>query len=132
MPALTNDPARCEVMNLGWGPQGHGPYLVRQEGYVPGGNDLRPQRFILQKDGRWLLNLTFVLLPEAEQERQLFRSLREVLVFLDDLIGRPVRAEAGLPPGISEAEILAQFESCTRRLLRGLRDCEVQPLVRPG
>lgn len=132
MPALTNDPARCEVMNLGWGPRGHGPYLVRQEGYVPGGNDLRPQRFILQKEGRWLLNLAFVLLPEAEQERQLFHTLTEVLMCLDGLSGRPVRAEAALPPGISEAEILAQFESCTRRLLRGLRECEAKPLVRPA
>lgn len=129
MPVLTNDPARCEVMNLGWGPRGHGPYLVRQEGYVPGGHDLRPQRFILQKDGRWLLNLAFVLLPEAEQERQLFRSLTEVLLCLDGLSGRPVRADSALPPGVTEAEILAQFESCTRRLLRGLRDCEVRPLV---
>lgn len=130
MPALTNDPARCEVMNLGWGLHGHGPYLVRQEGHVPGGNDLRSQRFILQKDGRWLLNLAFVLLPEAEQEQQLFTTLKDVLICLDGLSGRPVRADAALPVGISEAEILAQFESCTRRLLRGLRDCEVRPLMR--
>lgn len=129
MPALTHDPARCEVMNLGWGPHGHGPYLVRQEGYVSGASDLRPQRFILQRDGLWLLNLAFVLLPEAEQERQLFHSLTEVLLFLDGLSGKPVRADAVLPPGITEAEILAQFESCTRRLLRGLRDCKVRPLV---
>jgi hypothetical protein len=131
MPALTNDPARCEVMNLGWGPRGLGPLLVRQEGYVPGGHDLRPQRFILQKDGRWLLNLAFVLLPEVEQERQLFQSLTEVLLCLDGLSGRSVCAEAALPTGFSEAEILAHFESCTRRLLRGLRDCQAQPLLPP-
>ncbi len=132
MSALSNDPDRCEVMNLGWGPRGHGPYLVRQEGYVPGGMDLRPQRFILQKDGRWLLNLAFVLLPEAEQERQLFHSLTEVLVRLDGLAGHPVRAEATLPAGVGEAEILSRFESCTRRLLRGMRHCEVRPLTRPA
>jgi hypothetical protein len=132
MPALANDSARCEVMNLGWGAQGHGPYLVRQEGHVPGGSDLRPQRFILQKDDRWLLNLAFVLMPETEQEQQLFHTLTEVLLFLDELSGRPVRVDAALPPGIDEAEILAQFEACTRRLLRGLRDCEVRPLVRPA
>ncbi len=107
MSALTNEPDRCEVMNLGWGPKGHGPCLVRQEGYVPGGNDLRSQRFILQKDGRWLLNLAFVLLPEAEQERQLFQTLTVVLLCLDELSGRLVRADAALSPGISEAEILA-------------------------
>ena len=76
MAALSNDPARCEVMNLAWGPNGHGPYLVRQEGYEPGSSTFKMQRFILQKDGRWLLNLAFVMLPEAEQEAQLFQNIR--------------------------------------------------------
>ncbi|MBK8094027.1 MAG: hypothetical protein IPK32_19175 [Verrucomicrobiaceae bacterium] len=49
MPVLCNDADRCEVMNLAWGPNGHGPYLVRQEGYEPGSSQFKPQRFILQK-----------------------------------------------------------------------------------
>ncbi len=121
MAALCNDAARCEVMNLGWASGGHGPYLVRQEGHVPGGTDFRPQRFILQKDGRWLLNLAFVMLPEAGQEAQLFHSLGELSGFIDRLAGSPVRADATLPEGSDPQDILRHFESCTHRILRGMR-----------
>ena len=128
MPALSNDPARCEVMNLAWGSNGHGPYLVRQEGYEPGSSTFKMQRFILQKDGRWLLNLAFVMLPEAEQEEQLFHSLSEVLQLLDSLSSKPVNASAVLPAGAKADEILAHFEQCTHRILRGMRTCSTLPL----
>ena len=128
MPALSNDPARSEVMNLAWGPNGHGPYLVRQEGYEPGSSTFKMQRFILQKDGRWLLNLAFVMLPEAEQEAQLFHSLTEVLQLLDSLSSKPVDASAVLPAGANVDEILAHFEQCTHRILRGMRSCSTVPL----
>ena len=128
MAALCNDPARCEVLNLAWGSNGHGPYLVRQEGYEPGSSNFIMQRFILQKDGRWLLNLAFVMLPEAEQEAQLFHSLTEVLKLLDELGSKPVRASADLPAGANAEEILAHFEQCTHRILRGMRTCSTVPL----
>ena len=128
MAALSNDPARCEVMNLAWGAGGHGPYLVRQEGYEPGSSTFKVQRFILQKDGRWLLNLAFVMLPEAQQEEQLFHSLTEVLKLLDELSSKPVRASADLPAGANAEEILAHFEQCTHRILRGMRTCSTVPL----
>jgi hypothetical protein len=128
MPALSNDPARCEVMNLAWGPNGHGPYLVRQEGYEPGSSTFKMQRFILQKDGRWLLNLTFVMLPEAQQEEQLFHHLSDVLILLDLLASQPVRADATLPQGTSADEIFAHFEQCTYRILRGMRTCSTLAL----
>ena len=121
MAALCNDAARCEVMNLGWASGGHGPYLVRQEGYIPGGTDFRPQRFILQKDSRWLLNFAFVMLPEAGQEAQLFNSLGELSGFVDRLAGKPAIANATLPEDADPEEILRQFESCTHRILRGMR-----------
>ncbi|MBE7497953.1 MAG: hypothetical protein HS117_23670 [Verrucomicrobiaceae bacterium] len=128
MPALSNDPARCEVMNLAWGPKGHGPYLVRQEGYAPGSSTFKMQRFILQKDCRWLLNLAFVMLPEAEQEEQLFHSLTEVLQMFESLSSKPVIAHAHLPAGANADEILAHFEQCTHRILRGMRTCSTVPL----
>ena len=115
-------------MNLGWGQNGHGPYLVRQEGYEPGSSTFKMQRFILQKDGRWLLNLAFVMLPEAEQEVQLFHALSEVAHLLDAMSAAPVRADAHLPGDVSEAEILRHFEQCTHRILRGMRSCDVSPL----
>jgi hypothetical protein len=127
MAALSNEPARCEVMNLAWSPNGHGPYLIRQEGYEPGSSTFKMQRFILQKDGRLLLNLAFVMLPEAEQENQLFHSLTEVMVFLDGLSDKPVQAEEKLPPGTNADEIMAHFEQCAHRILRGMRTCTVMP-----
>ena len=116
MSALSNDAARCEVMNLAWGSNGHGPYLVRQEGYAPGSSTFKMQRFILQKDGRWLLNLAFVMLPEAEQEAQLFHSLTEVIQLLDAIASQPVKAEAMLPADANEAQIMEHFERCTHRI----------------
>ena len=128
MAALSNDPARCEVMNLAWGPGSHGPYLVRQEGYEPSSSTFKSQRFILQKDGRWLLNLAFVMLPESEQEKQLFHSLTEVAHILDTMAATPARVDAHLPGDVSEAEILRHFEQCTHRILLGMRSCAVSRL----
>lgn len=128
MPVICNDAVRCEVMNLAWSPGGHGPYLVRQEGYAPGSSTFKMQRFILQKDGRWLLNLAFVMLPEAEQEAQLFHSLTEVIQLLDSIASQPVQAEAMLPADANEAQIMEHFERCTHRILRGMRTCSTAPL----
>ena len=127
MPALSNDPARCEVMNLSWEQTGHGPYLVRQEGYAPGSVDFRPQRFILQKDGCWLINLAFVMLPEAEQEGQLFHHLTNALILLGALSDKPVTADDKLPQDTGAEEIMAHFAQCTHRILRGMRSCTVTP-----
>lgn len=127
MPALTNDPDDCELINLGWGPGGHGPYLVRQEGYAPGSTHFEKDFFILQKDGRWLINLAFVMLPEAEQEKQLFPSSAEVIECFEELRIKPVQADATIPTGASAPEIMAHFENCANRILRGLRAGSVLP-----
>jgi len=116
MPVLSNDVDRCEVINLALEPEGRGPYLVRQEGYLPGSTDFTPQRFLLQKDGCWLLNLAFIMLPEVEQQAQLFHSLKDVLTLLNELANQPVQADAALPEGVSSEVILARFEQCTNRL----------------
>lgn len=68
------------------------------------------------------------MLPETEQEAQLFHNLSDVLILLDRLAAQPVRADAGLPPGTSADEILAHFEQCTHRILRGMRSCSTMPL----
>lgn len=128
MAALSNDPARCEVMNLQYGPRGHGPYLVRQEGYVPGATDFRTHRFILLKDGRWIRNLLFAMMPEAEQEKNVLQDLGEVARLLDSIASRPVVAENALPASVNEAEVLRQFELCTHRILRGVRQCSITRL----
>jgi hypothetical protein len=68
------------------------------------------------------------MLPEAQQEAQLFHSLTEVLKLLDELGSKPVRASADLPAGANAEEILAHFEQCTHRILRGMRSCSTMPL----
>lgn len=113
-------------MNLSWAAGGNGPYLVRQEGYEPGSNTFKPQHFILQKDGFWLNNLAFVLLPEKAQEAQLFPSMREVARFLAGMAATPLQTNSALPAEVSEAEILQRFEQCTHRILRGMRSCVVE------
>ena len=128
MAVLCNDPARCEVMNLGWAANGHGPYLVRQHGYPPGSTDMQVQPFILQRDGCWLLNLVFATLPEEEQEAQLFHDLAALMGFIDRLAATEVRAETALPSGMTQAELLHRFENCTHRILRGMRLCAVTRL----
>lgn len=127
MPALTNDPDACELLNLGWGPGGHGPYLVRQEGYAPGSTQFQKDFFILQKNGRWLINLAFVMLPEAEQERQLFHSSAEVIECFEELRIKPVEADASIPADANASEIMAHFENCANRILRGMRTGSVMP-----
>jgi hypothetical protein len=127
MSALSNDPSRSEVINLGWGPSGHGPYLVRQEGYLPGSTHFNRQYFVLQKSGLWLINLAFVMLPEAEQEKQLFSTLSEVMSFFEDISTQPVSADDKIPDGSTANEIISHFESCTNRILRGIREGSVVP-----
>lgn len=127
MSALSNDPALCEVIDLGWGPTGHGPYLVRQEGYVPGSTHFKRQPFVLQKSGVWLINLAFVMLPEAEQKKQLFHTLSEVMLCFEAISTKPVQADDQLPEGSSAEEVMRHFESCTNRILRGLRDGTIVP-----
>jgi hypothetical protein len=61
------------------------------------------------------------MLPEAGQEAQLFHSLGELSGFIDRLAGSPVRADATLPEGSDPEDILRHFESCTHRILRGMR-----------
>ncbi|MBL9115445.1 MAG: hypothetical protein JNJ83_10605 [Verrucomicrobiaceae bacterium] len=120
--ALSNYPDRCEVIDLAWNTKGHGPYLVRQHGYSAIGSDFVTQPYILQKDGTWLLNLAFALLPEKYQEKQLFQSLAEVIVFFEKLCTEPVKVDAHLPPNADPAQVLANFERCTHRILMGLRN----------
>lgn len=127
MSALSNDPALCDVIDLCWEAGGHGPYLVRQEGYVPGSTHFRQQHFVLQKSGLWLINLAFVMLPEAEQEKQLFRSLSELISCFEAISAKPARADDKIPNGLSGDEIMSHFESCTNRILRGIRDGRVVP-----
>ena len=68
------------------------------------------------------------MLPEVEQEGQLFHSLKEVLMLLNQIAGQPVQTDCALPAETSAEEIMIHFEQCTHRILRGMRTCSTQPL----
>ena len=63
MAALTNSYHNCELLNLGHGPNGRGPFVIRQEGTPPGSMTFQPDRFLLRKDGTWV----FVRTPGGVQ-----------------------------------------------------------------
>jgi hypothetical protein len=121
MGQLTNNIADCEILNLETGQNRRGPYVVRQDGVAPRGRSVRAYRFLLRKDGTWVNNLAVFVLPEAEQEAQFtFESLAEVYALVNRLGGTP-RAEAALPEGKSQSELLAAAESTTSRVWKRIQ-----------
>jgi hypothetical protein len=127
MPAISNDYARCEMLNLGSGPGGRGPFAIRQEGSAPGSMTLQQERFLLRHDGVWVLNLTVLSMTEKEQEKFLYPTSTEVMQALEKLTGDPV-VDDRLPEGKSKAEVLAGIESSSSRILSGLRNARPAPM----
>jgi hypothetical protein len=116
MRTLTNNLADCELLNLETGKNRRGPYVVRQDGIAPRSSDIKSYRFLLRKDGTWVNNLAVFVLPEAEQKAQfMFDNIAEIYALVNRLGGMP-RAEAALPEGKSQSELLAAAESTTSRV----------------
>jgi len=121
MGLLTNDITACEILNLETGPNRRGPYVVRQDGVAPRGTSMKSFRFLLRKDGTWVNNLAVFVLPEEEQEAQFtFESVAEVYALASRLGGTP-RAEAALPEGKSQEELLAAAKSTTSRVWKRIQ-----------
>jgi len=132
MPAIANYPDRCELLNLGYGPEGKGPYVLRQEGNVPGSMDLRQNTYFLRKDGVWVLNLAILAMSESEQEVVLYHTLAEAMKMLTGLSGGEPVIESALPAGRTLEELQAATEGTANRLLTRLRQAKREPLNRPG
>jgi hypothetical protein len=98
MKKLSNRYEQCELLNLGYGPKGRGPFVVRQDGYPPGSTTLKADRFLLRKDGTWVLNLAVFALPEEEKEKFIYESRADAVKALQALKGDPV-IEENLPAG---------------------------------
>ena len=121
MGLLTNNIAACEILNLETGPNRRGPYVVRQDGVAPRATSMKSYRFLLRKDGTWVNNLAVFVLPEEEQEAQFtFESVAEVYALANRLAGTP-RAEAALPEGKSQEELLAAAKSTTSRVWKRIQ-----------
>ncbi|MFN0127253.1 MAG: hypothetical protein ACKV19_11275 [Verrucomicrobiales bacterium] len=128
MPAIANYPDRCELLNLGYGPQGRGPFIIRQVGNVPGSMDLAQNPYFLRKDGVWVLNLAIIALPEADQEVVLYPTMVEAMARLGALAGGDPVIEATLPAGRSLQELQSAAEDTANRLIAHLRRARREPL----
>jgi hypothetical protein len=90
MRILTNDYQDCQLLNLGTNKNGHGPYVIRQDGVSPGSSSSQEDSFLLRKDGTWVINITAFTLPEKEQEQQfIFQNPAELYARFKNLAGTP-------------------------------------------
>src|SRR5688572_19010634 len=110
MPTISNNYQACELLNLGSNAGGRGPFIVRQVGSPPGSMTFEQDRFLLRKDGTWVLNLAVFVLPEKEKNEFLFGTSAGALGVLNALSGEPV-VEAKMPEGKSREEIKAAAQS---------------------
>ncbi|WP_009959233.1 hypothetical protein [Verrucomicrobium spinosum] len=106
MPTLSNSYDCCQLLNLGVGPQGRGPFLIRQQGSAPGSMTLDQMRYFLRKDGTWVLSLAVYVLSDAEQEEHyLYPTSADATTLLSSLAGDPV-VDDTLPPDKSAEELI--------------------------
>jgi hypothetical protein len=132
MRILTNDYRDCELLNLGTNPNGHGPYVIRQDGVPPGSSSSQEDRFLLRKDGTWVLDVTAFTLPEEEGEQQfVFRNAAELYATVQELGGNPV-VEDKLPPGKSRAELTTAVETTISRVWSQIKEARAKRLTMPG
>ena len=131
MRTLTNDYQDCELLNLGTNANGHGPYVVRQDGVPPGSSSTQEDRFLLRKDGTWILDVTAFTLPEKEQEQFVFQNAAELYATVQELGGNPL-VEDKLPSGKSRAELNAAIETTFSRVVSRIKEARGKKLTMPG
>lgn len=110
MATLTNSYHNCEMINLGSGPGGRGPFIVRQEASAPGSTTLQQDRFLLRKDGTWVLNIAVFALSEKDKEQFMFTSSGDATKLLSELQGDPV-FDISLPEGTSVEKLKAAAQT---------------------
>jgi len=123
MAALTNHYQNCQLLNLGLGPKGRGPFVVRQEGTPPGSATFEVDSYLLRKDGTWVINLAVFALPDKEKEQFFFPTSGEAIQLLDRLTGEP-RVESDLPKGKSVAELKSAAQATISGLWGRIRDAK--------
>ena len=121
MATLTNHYVSCKLLNLGYGPKGRGPFVVRQEGTPPGSTTFEVDPFLLRKDGTWVINLAVFALSDKEKEEFFFPTSAEAIALLEGLVGDPV-VESALPSGKSRAELKNAAQSTITGLWAKIRE----------
>lgn len=128
MKALRNSLQDVEIVNLGYAENGRGPYFIRQDGYPPQTTNYQDERYILLRDGTWMLNIKFLALQEPEQEKHLLSGIREIYDRLQGIAGTPVVADSRLPLDKTADQILKEIESTAGRIRKRLKTARGQRL----
>ena len=129
MATLTNHYQNCELLNLGYGPGGRGPFVVRQEGYPAGSATFQADRYLLRKDGTWVLHLCVFVLNEAQQKDYLFDTSAEALTLLDSLSGDP-KIESTFPEGKTVDQLKAAAQTTLTGIGAKIRDAKGSAFTR--
>ena len=120
MNTLTNDSRDFLLVNLGFAPNGRGPYSIRQDGVPPGSLLQQSDRYFLRKDGTWVLN--FVLyLDESKVPEFLYDSVAEAHDCILSLTGKPT-VDDKLPEGKTKDDVMRAMDSLNSKLLQAIRD----------
>ena len=107
-------------------------FPIPSEAFQPGSSGSQEDRFLLRKDGTWVLNITAFTLPEKEQEQQfIFQNAAELYATVQELGGQPV-VEDALPPGKSRAELDAAIETTISRVWSQIKEARARRLAMPG
>jgi hypothetical protein len=103
-PAIDNDSSRYQVLSLSKlrlppeikRPQSeHGPFVVQQQGSMPGDPHSKPHDFLLTKEGLWLPLFAFIKLPTQERDELcIFSTAAEAVQQLEELAGTPAIMDA--------------------------------------
>jgi hypothetical protein len=90
--ALTNNYSDCKLIRLDFDDP-KSPFIVAQEGYLPGDPTSRMRMFYLQHDGFWIDEVARSTLPDSEAGDVVFESTTDVLQVISRLFGKPLVRE---------------------------------------
>ncbi len=90
--ALTNNYNDCKLIRLD-SDDPKSPFIVAQEGYIPGDPTFRMRMFYLQHDGFWIDEVARSTRPDSEAGEVVFETTADVLQVLSGLFGKPLIRE---------------------------------------
>src|SRR5262245_51064537 len=122
---LTNDHKDCKLVKLDAG-NPTSPYVIMQEGYIPGDPTCRMRMFYLQRDGFWIDEVARSTRPDTEIGDVVYESSAEAMQVLAGLFGRPlVRAlpttEADVQAYATRMRSISSPEAALREFLSRYR-----------
>jgi hypothetical protein len=123
--ALTNDYRDCKLIKLDPNDPSS-PFVVTQEGYVPGDPNSRMRLFYLQRDGQWIDEVARSTRPDREAGDIVFETSSEAVKMLSSLLGAPFVRElpvtdADIQTYMSKAKTVSSPEAAFREFLARYR-----------